>query len=420
MTATNSNTPMKKRSVKAAFQFVRLIPFYVMATVLLVIMLWLIPFSYREILPSSILPEKTAPEKALGYLKNLSVEERNDLLEREKNHFRNEPLDRSSLFNLGVLYGLNGEIEKSNALALRSADRSYRDLGAQTAAISLSLSQRNYADALHRMDGLLRSRPEFAKNFFDLMLNTSATPDGLKETSKLLATSPPWRRAFIAFAIQHPQQKSLVYGLFTALRDAKVEVSTSELRLFIDQLFTNKDYETAYFVWLDFLSPAELSKVGLIFDGEFDVATRNLKFGWNLWPVKNSELKTIPKTNVGTDLALNLHFSDLKENFPGVSQYLRLDPGSYLFKGEVKTEQLKTPEGINWRIVCVEASTQIAAGPKLVENTPWKSFEVQFSIPAENCSTQLLYLNWETDAALDHMIDGTINYDNFQINKTSE
>ena len=227
-------------------------------------MIWTLPNNYREVEPSRIVPADISADKVADYLKKISPEERRALIAREKSRLLNEPLDRSSLFNLGVLYGLEGDAQKSNDVALQAANRSFRDLGAQTVAINLSLARNNYVDALNRMDGLLRSRPEFSKDYFDLILKTTATPAGLKASANLLATNPPWRKDFMVFATQKIEQKGLVYNLFTSLRSIKSDVSNTELRLLIDSLFRAKDYETAYFIWLDFLSPAELSKVNLI------------------------------------------------------------------------------------------------------------------------------------------------------------
>ena len=383
-------------------------------------MIWTLPNNYHEVEPSRIVPADIPAEKIADYLKKISPEERRALIAREKSRLLNEPLDRSSLFNLGVLYGLEGDAQKSNDVALQAANRSFRDLGAQNVAINHSLARSNFVDALNRMDGLLRSRPEFAENYFDLILKAAATPAGLKASANLLATNPPWRKDFMLFATQSIEQKSLVYNLFTSLRDIKTDVSNTELRLLIDSLFKAKDYETAYFVWLDFLSPAELSKVNLIYDGGFDVAARNLNFGWNFSSAKNSEVKLAPKTNVGNDMALNLQFSALKGGFAGVSQYLRLDPGNYILKSEVKSDHLKTSSGIKWRIACIESPVQIASSDAFSDSTPWKSFDLNFSVPAENCNTQLLYLSWASEAVLDHEIDGSIVFDNFQINKANE
>lgn len=398
----------------------RLIPFYAMALAMVGYMVWLVPGNYHEIEVSRIVPADTAPENVLDYIKGFSKEERGALIARERSNFYAEPLDRSSLLNLGLLIGLDGDTEKSNALALQVANRSFRDIAAQSTAINLSLAKKNFSDAIFHMDGLLRSRPELAKNFYPMILSMSLEKDGLAATAKMLATAPPWRRPFMEFAAQQTDQKTVVYGILSALRDLKAEVLTTELRAFIHQLFKSKDFETAYFVWLDFLSPAELSKVGALYDTGFDLPVNNLGYGWNFSPVDNSELKIIPKTNVGGDFALTIHFSSQKKILPDVSQYIRLDPGTYHFSGEVKTEQLVSPAGLNWRITCVDNPVQIGVSPTLLENGPWKLFEFQFTVPIENCGTQALYLTWASSAALDRVVDGTITFDNLQVEKLVE
>lgn len=415
-----TKTGFNRQENGATFRVAPLIPFYAMALALLGYMVWLVPGNYHEIESSRIVPADTPPENIFNYLKGLSKDERTALIARERSNFYAEPLDRSSLFNLGVLIGLEGDSEKSTALVLQVANRSFRDVGAQTTAINLSIAKKNFSGALFHMDGLLRSRPEFAKSFYPLILSMSLEKDGLAATAKMLATAPPWRRLFMEFATQQTDQKSVVYSILSALRDMKAEVLLTELRSFIQQLFKSKDFETAYFIWLDFLSPAELSKVGSLYDTGFDLPVNNLGYGWNFLPVDNSELKIVTKTNVGSDFALNIHFSSLKKLFPTVSQYVRLDPGTYHFSGEVKTEQLVSPAGLNWRIACVDTPVQIGVSPTLLENGPWKLFEFNFTVPIENCGTQALYLTWASAAALDRVVDGTISFDNLQIEKLVE
>ena len=394
-------------------------PFFLMALTIFIYMIWLLPGNYREIEPSYIVPVDTPPEKILDYLKGLSKDERNVLIARQRNNFLANPTERTSLFNLGLLYGLEGESEKSNAIALRAANRSFRDVGAQTIAINLSIAKKDYQDAIIRIDGMLRSRPNFSNDYFPLLFGILSDRNGLVATAKLLSSEPPWRNGFMAFATQQLDQKKIVYDVLTELRTMKAEVLPAELRSFIFQLFNVKDYETAYFVWLDFLSPAELSKVNAIYDGGFGLVYRNLEYGWNLYPTKNSEIGTKPKDSIGTDLALNLTFSSLRGDFPRVYQYLRLEPGSYNFKGTKKAELIETPSGIRWRIECVESASRLGESSIVSKNETWNSFEFGFEVPPENCATQKLQLNWASQAVLDRVISGTVWFDDLEIDNAN-
>lgn len=405
------------RTTTAFFHVARLVLFYATALMVLITMAWLVPNNYREIESSGLIPVDIAPEKISDYLKGFSKDERSDLIMQQRKNFIAEPTDRQSFFNLGVLYGLDGDLEKSNAVLLRAANRSFRDVGAQTVAINLSLSNKNYDDALGRIDGLLRSRPNLSKDYYPAILSILADRNGVLATAKMLSSEPPWRAGFIIFATQQANQKKFVYDVFTEMRSLKTEVLPVELRSFIFQLFRVKEFETAYFVWLDFLSPAELSKVDTIYDGGFDLVSHNLEFGWNFYPAKNSEIGTKPKASIGADQALNLTFSSFKGDFPRVYQYLRLDPGSYNLKGTVKVEQIDTPSGMRWGVECVESPARLGESLIVSENEDWNSFNFDFVVPPENCVTQKLQLNWATQAVLDRVISGTVWFDDLVIAK---
>ena len=87
-----------------------------------------------------------------------------------------------------------------------------------------------------------------------MALGIAGDPNGLAAATRLLASNPPWRPDFVSFAANDPNEQRVLYSLFTGLRNMQAEVLPSELRIYINQLFSKKDYETAYFVWLDFLS----------------------------------------------------------------------------------------------------------------------------------------------------------------------
>jgi hypothetical protein len=319
--------------------------------------------------------------------------------------------------NLGVLYGLGGNVETSNTLALRAADRSVRDLSAQTAAINLSLGKKDYSDALKRIDGLLRSRPEYSENYFPVLLNIASSHDGLIATSQMLAGAPVWRKKFFEYAVKIPERLSIVYSIFSGLRSLKSEVSSAELRAYLTELFNRKDYETAYFVWLDFLSPTELLKTGNIYDGGFDYPIRNLFYGWNIIPIANADVSVGALNGTANDLALKMNFQRSRVTGVNVFQYLRLDPGKYLLKADVSAERLETTGGLMWQVRCMESGNFIGKGTPILSSSPRVNYEFSFTVEDQQCQTQELFLIAASSASIDQVISGQVTFDNFSIVK---
>ena len=412
---TNQRSDTQRAIGAPIVRRLKLFPFYIIVVVFLGYSAWSLFQGYHDLQPNTLVAEGTTPERAGELLKAISPEQRKLLIAREQKHLRVEPLDRNSLVNLAVLLGLEGRNDESNAVALRAANRSLRDVAGQATAINISLGEKNYQDALMRIDAVLRAHPELSKNFFPIVFAAAGMKDATGFVTDILAKEPTWRADFMGFAAQQTDQTNIFYGLLTSMRDKKVDVRDAEIRSYLMRLIDRKQFETAYFVWLDFLSPNELRKTGLIFDGGFVFDPRNLFFDWNLLASSNVEISVLPRAGKANDRALRLDFANLKGPFFGTYQFLRLDSGVFDLSAEYMATALKTPVGMMWRITCAEDSSIIGQGPKISSSTPWVSYAMTFTVPAENCATQVLGLTWSSSAALDQVISGQIWFDEFKL-----
>jgi hypothetical protein len=365
----------------------------------------------------SLVPFGTEATKVSVALQNLSVTERQALMTRERQRLVDAPLDRSALLNLSVLFALDGDTSKSNELAVLAANRSLRDLPAQAAAMQLLLDAKQYPQALLKLDGVLRSSPERGADLYPLLLALSAQDSGLEAVATLLSQMPPWRKSFMQFAARQPTQASELHKILSQMRKGHDAVTDDELRPYLQYLMTGKVYDSAYFVWLDFLSPDDLRKVGLLYDGDFNLRPRNLFFDWNILPTNNAEIAVVPRPGSGSDLALKLNFFNSKGFFSNVFQVLRLAEGEYSLQAEVRADKLETPGGLMWQVSCVESNTVLRHGPKLNTAGPWMPFNFSFTVPAENCATQQLALVSASPAVLDQVISGQIYYDSFKLER---
>lgn len=406
-----------RRWTKSVQQIFNLLPFYIMSISIVGSMLWFLPQNYREQGSALIVSKDVVPEKVLETLKNINNSDQARLTLEQKKQLAENPLDRLALLNLSVLYGLSGNVAKSNGLALRAADRSFRDLSAQSAAINLSLGQKNFDDAVFRIDGLLRSRPEFSSIYFELLLKITTVPEGLAATTKMLSGNPPWRDKFIKNSVKDKERSAVIYSIFAGLREANAEVSNSELRAYLTELFDNKNYETAYFVWLDFLSPSELLKVGLVYDGGFDMPWRNLNYGWNVIPAANSDMTVGAQNGTASDLVLKLNFQASQISSVNVYQYLRLEPGNYHLSVEMSAERVQSTGGLMWQTRCIESGAFTGQGSTILNATPRTNYEFDFRVDETQCATQQLMLLSASRAALDQVFTGFLVFDNFKISK---
>ena len=216
--------------------------------------------------------------------------------------------------------------------------------------------------------------------------------------------------------VERAKSPATSYGVLASLRSSPSPPTAAELRQLLTKLIANRDYETAYFVWLDFLSEVDLRKAANIYDGNFELNAQNLLFGWNFEKLKNTDIRIVPRSTSSTDRMLRVEFLNTRDRFAHVWQLLRLAPGNYDFTGEMKADRLATEVGLVWRIYCLgESERPIAATHRLFTASTWAQFETFFEIPKENCPAQRLRLEVDSKAALDQLITGQVYFDNLQL-----
>lgn len=363
-----------------------------------------------------ILPPGAAQGSAVDSLRLMSPPERRTLIAREQAALRNDPLDRTALKNLIVLWRSQDEAEMAERLAVLAGDRSLRDLRAQAEVLDILLARKDYAAALYRLDALMRAQPERKPDLIKIAALFAEADESRPALVAAISGNPPWRQDLITSIMNGPNGPAIAYGIFSELRKNGKHASYAELRALISKLIARRDYDTAYFVWLDFLSPQELRKAANVYDGAFELDARNMLFGWNFEKLKNTDIRLVPRSTSTTDRMLRVEFMNPSERFQNVSQILRLAPGLYNFSGEMKAERLETEVGLVWRIYCMgEKENVIAATGKLFASSTWAPIELPFEIPAENCAAQRLRLEVASRSALDHRITGQVYFDNFQI-----
>ena len=349
-------------------------------------------------------------------LARLQSSERAVRSEREQQALQANPLDHGPLYNLAALARADGKSKLADELILLAADRSLRDSRLLGQALPIFLRRRDFAGALYRIDGLARSKPEFLPQLLPVMAALAETKEGISALVTVLAQDPPWRAQIVGHLSRETRRPVIAYRLLSGLRTTPAPPTTDEVRALLAGFIANRDYETAYFVWLDFLADGELRKVSHIFDGGFDLEPKNLFFDWTYEPIKNVDLRILPRSETNAaDRILSIEFLNPRTRFANLWQLLRLSPGSYLFAGEVKTEYEQINGGLVWRLYCIGDKEQLVAQTSRSQAQGWARFELSLEIPDSGCDTQRIQLELDTRAVLDHQIKGRVSYDNLTI-----
>lgn len=365
---------------------------------------------------SRLLPGNLTGEQAIAQLKAMPHDQLINLQDQQKKRLANNPTDLDAIKNLAVMADLLGDKTQLANLSLIAATRSLRDFPSQMAALQVLLTQKDYPRALYHIDALLRSDPQRHDEMIAMLNSFADAPDSFAPLVDLLKTSPPWRGSFIAYLEQNTKQTETSYALLSSLRSQGCIISPDELRPLLARLISEKAYDRANYIWLDFLSDVELRKTSLVYDGGFDLDIGNRFFDWTYQPIANVDLRLIPKSTGSVDRVLRISFSNGKIPFNNFFQLLRLQPGKYVFNGEEKSEKLDTNSGLVWRFTCISHDvTLLGSTEPLLDVSSWKNFDLNFTVPANNCDTQELRLANNARAELDQQISGTAYYDNLTL-----
>lgn len=366
----------------------------------------------------ALVPEDTPPEKAVEALKAMPETERAALLAREQAALHSNLLDIKALKNLLVLAEVAGDPNQVQALTRLAADRNLRDVGVQAVLLQVLLNAKDYRGALYRLDGLTRARPAEIGNLLPSLASFALEGERRGALVEVLKTNPPWRARLIDHVTSGSFDVAAAYQLITELRQAGSPVSDQQLGLMVDRLVNIKEYDKAYFIWLNSLSEAELRRAGTVFDGDFKADIVNRIFDWTFRPMDNVELRLTPRAAGSADQVVRIDFAPGRTAFANLFQYIRLSPGTHILTGEGKTEDLANAGGLVWRIHCAgQAGPPLAESPALRDTMAWAPFEAAFTVPDSGCDTQILRLELSARTALDQEISGRAFYDNIAVTK---
>jgi hypothetical protein len=358
-------------------------------------------------------------EQLQAALSGMSKEQLSALYDKEREAFLQEPLDRRALQNLAILEELRGNVNGANMLSTLLANYGRRSVGAQLPAIRNSLVAQNFVDAWQRIDGILRANPELSDKIFPLIAAHMPNKIAQSELVKVLGAEPPWREAFFLYLSKASNTAGYAYSLLNLLRKQGVQPLDSEVRSLIASYIQAKNYDAAYFAWLDLLPETDLRRARNVFDAKFETEPRNLFFDWNMPIRKNARHELLSRPGKATDLFLAMDFYNDTQGGHYIFQYTRLLPGTYDMTIDFQTEQLISSTGLVWRIGCIGHSQKLAETSPMSGTVVWETLRVSFEVPQQDCATQNLSLENRSPAKLDQKLTGRILLDNISIVETS-
>ena len=331
---------------------------------------------------------------------------------------RNDPLNARAFGILGQLSQQASDEEQTEPLMRAAARRSLHETGAVYWMMHKSYQDGDYDAAIRYADTLLRTRTGVAEHVMPILGKIAENEDASGDLKHLLAGNPPWRRGFFDRLPSNISDARTPLEILLTLKNTLIPPTAADLRSYLDFLIRRGFYEIAYYTWLQFLPAEQLSKVGLLYNGGFEVAPSGLPFNWVFSKGSGVTIKLEERPDKEGENALLLEFGVVRVDLPRIKQLILLAPGRYRFQGKHNVDVV-SQRGLQWRITCAgKGATQIGES-RIAQGSgaAWQDFSFSFTVPETDCAAQHLQLVFDARWASERFISGSIWYDELQIER---
>lgn len=277
------------------------------------------------------------------------------------------------------------------------------------------LRQSQWDRVLARWSNLLLNRPENAKLLFPVLLRVAENPVSRPLLQPFLEHPPAWWLQFFSYTAQKAQSPETVLSLYQARRRQGEPLDKVEQQAYLDRLLRDKRWLDAYLAWLNGLDDRQLTVLGNVYNGSFELPLTSVGFDWRVLPLRGVVVETAQTYGARGDRALHISFNGQRAQFRHVLQYLFLEPGQYRLRGWVRVDQLRTERGLRWTMRCAPDQPVLVASELFLGSDDWRLFGVEFTVPESDCMAQVLRLELEGRAALDFEVEGDIWFDDLSI-----
>lgn len=352
---------------------------------------------------------------------NLSEADYAEIKSWAQRALRNDPLNARALRILAQIAEHESDLGHTKVLMQGAAQRSLQESLAIFWMMRQKYRDQEYAEAIRYADILLRTRPQLSDHIFPMLGRIAEIPVAKGELTSALGKDPPWRGQFFNSLSRNVTDARTPLEVLLSLRDAATPPTDAERQAYLQALIEHKLYELAYYSWLQFLPPDQLSSTGRLFNGSFEVPPSGLPFDWVFKKAPGVNVKFAPRPDREREQALLIEFGPGRVDFgAGVSELVLLPPGNYRLEGKYKAD-LVSQRGLQWSVRCADATTPIGLSTTMNGSSPtWQDIDFTFSVPDRDCPAQRVTLALDARSASEQFVSGAVWYDDLAIARIEE
>ena len=301
-----------------------------------------------------------------------------------------EPMLARGLSILGFIADANGQQDLADRFMKAAAQRSHREVSAVYWTFRRSFETKKFGDATSFGDALLRKKPQMMTVAAPILGRMAEDPDAVDFVTKLLARDPPWRRQFFATLKGNFTDARTPLKLMLGLNETSAPPTRDELNAYFNFLMGHGFHELAYSSWLQFLTPDQLAKAALVYNGSFEQPLSfGVPFDWNIPRQAGATVEIASRDDKDAQQALAVEFNGARAAFQPVWQITMLSAGQYTISGVSKGD-IKGKRGLVWQLRCAGPSSALAGEGAMTfgSTSTWTPFEFTAAIPENNCRAQ--------------------------------
>lgn len=190
-------------------------------------------------------------------------------------------------------------------------------------------------------------------------------------------------------------------------------------RPYLRQLKAAGHWGDAYALWLALRG----ARASLLLNASFDQALETDGFDWEYpaAPAPRPSLVLAQPAAPRRGVVLELGFTGRPLPVPLLRQHVFLGEGRYVLRGQYRTAQLRSEQGLIWAIRCTSAPDRGSRASSALADTAgaWQAFEATLDVPPACGSVVSLQLETFAPAEAQAGIRGKLYFDDFQIEMVS-
>jgi hypothetical protein len=261
------------------------------------------------------------------------------------------------------------------------------------------IRMRRFHAAINGSDAVMRVNGEFRRLLIPILVPLLAEPSAFPLLVEKLREFPVWRTDFLAEAAKQggfaaQVEKTLLEPVPATYSDNLV----TERSAYLQRLVANGEADRAYRLWRRF-APGQAG----VIDGTFKQPNTILPFGWRFASEPFSYAEKTKPVDGDATVTRAYHSGDGRVSL--LTQLVALRGGDHRVSFQMRSGGLEKPEGLFWKLRCLDATEDLATLSVAAMPDDWKNFTMPVNVPDANCSLQYLRLEAGNNGGAEYEVE---------------